>query len=62
MAPPTAEQIRAMQMLGLVSMALWFGARVLPPLRPYGGLIGRLALAFYLIAGLALLLWYFFSS
>ncbi len=59
MAGPSSEQIRAMQMLGLLTLALIFGVRLFPPLRPHARLIGTLAGAAYLLGGLALLAWYF---
>jgi hypothetical protein len=61
MAPPNGEQIRLMQMLGLATMALIFGVRVVPPLQPYAGRIGKLAVGLYLLVGLGLLAWYFIA-
>lgn len=59
MASPSSEQIRLMQMLGLFTMAVIFGVRLVPPLQPHARLIGMLATGLYLFGGVVLLLWYF---
>jgi hypothetical protein len=55
---PGAEDLRLLQMLGLVTLALIFGARVVPPLQPHARLIGTLAAAAYVLGGLALIAWH----
>ncbi len=58
----SAEQIRLMQMLGLLAMALIFGVRLVPGLGPYARKIGLLAAALYLVGGTALLVWHFLNG
>ncbi len=55
---PSAEDFRLLQTMGLVTMALIFGARVIPPLRPHATLIGTVAAAIYILGGLAVIVWH----
>jgi hypothetical protein len=55
---PSAEDFRLLQMLGLVALALIFGARVVPPLQPHARLIGMVAAAIYVLTGLGVIAWH----
>jgi hypothetical protein len=55
---PTAEDFRLLQMIGLIALALIFGARVIPPLRAHAGLIGTVAAACYVLFGLGVIVWH----
>jgi hypothetical protein len=55
---PSAEEFRLLQVLGGVTLALIFGARVIPPLQPHARLIGAVAAAGYVLAGLAVIAWH----
>ena len=55
---PSAEEFRLLRMLGLVTMALIFGARVFPPLQPHATLIGTVAAAIYVLFGLGVIVWH----
>src|SRR5580658_561168 len=55
---PTAEDFRLLQMVGLITMALIFGANVVPPLQPHARLIGTVAAASYVLFGLAVIAWH----
>jgi hypothetical protein len=55
---PTAEEFRALQAAGLVTLALVFAPRLMPPLQPYARVIGATAVAIYVLGGLAVILWH----
>jgi hypothetical protein len=55
---PGAEEFRLLRMVGLVTLALIFGARVIPPLQPHARLIGIAAAACYVLFGLAVIAWH----
>jgi hypothetical protein len=55
---PTADEFRALQAAGLVTLALVFAPRVMPPLQPYSRLIGTAAVALYVLGGIAMILWH----
>jgi len=55
---PSAEDFRLLQMMGLVTLALIFGARVVPLLQPHAALIGTVAATLYVLAGLAVIVWH----
>ena len=59
---PGADEFRLLRMMGLVTMALIFGARVVPPLQPYARRIGIAAAALYVLFGLAVIVWHAFFS
>ena len=55
---PSAEEFRLLQMMGLVTLALIFGARVVPGLQRHATLIGTAAAAIYVLVGLAVIVWH----
>ena len=55
---PSEEEFRLLRMLGLLTMALIFGARVVPPLQPHARLIGMVAAAGYILFGLGVIAWH----
>ena len=55
---PTADEFRLLQMIGLATLALIFGARVVPPLQPHAFRIGVAATALYVLFGLAVIAWH----
>jgi hypothetical protein len=58
MSAPSAEEFRMLQAAGLVTLALVFAPRVMPPLQPYARLIGATAAAIYVLGGLAVIAWH----
>ena len=59
---PSDEEFRLLRMVGLITMALIFGARVVPPLQPHARVIGVAATAFYVLFGLAVIAWHAFAG
>jgi hypothetical protein len=59
---PGADEFRLLQMIGLVTLALIFGARVVPPLQPYAWHIGVAATVFYLLFGVGVVIWHAFFA
>ena len=55
---PTSQEIQMLRAAGLVTLALVFGSRLMPPLQPYARLIGATAATLYVLGGLALILWH----
>jgi hypothetical protein len=55
---PSAEEFRALQVAGLITLALVFAPRLMPPLQPYARLIGAAAAAIYVLGGLGVILWH----
>src|ERR1700677_1091563 len=55
---PTEQEFRLLKMQGLLTMALIFGARVVPPLQPHARLIGIVAAVLYVGFGLAVIAWH----
>jgi hypothetical protein len=55
---PSDEEFRLLRMMGLVTMALIFGARVVPPLQPHARLIGTVAAAAYILFGVGMIAWH----
>jgi hypothetical protein len=55
---PSEQEFRLLRMLGLLTMALIFGARVVPPLQPHARTIGIAAATLYIGFGLALIAWH----
>ena len=55
---PNSEQFRLLQAAGLLTLALVFAPRLMPPLQPYARLIGGAAAALYVLAGLAFIAWH----
>jgi len=45
----SADEMRAAQLITGVTMAIWIGVGVVPPLRNYAGPVRRAALALYLL-------------
>lgn len=62
MSTPSAEEFRALQAAGLVTLALVFAPRLMPPLQPYARLIGATAAAIYVLGGLAVIAWHAFAG
>ena len=58
---PTPEQFQLLRAAGLVTLALVFGPRLMPPLQPYARTIGIAAAAIYVLGGLAVFAWHAFS-
>jgi hypothetical protein len=54
----TDQEFRLLRVLGLLTMALIFGARVVPPLQPHARLIGIVAAALYIGFGVAVIAWH----
>jgi len=55
---PGADEFRLLRMVGLLAMALIFGARVIPPLQPHARVIGIIAAVSYVLFGLAVIIWH----
>ncbi len=54
---PSQDVCQGLQVLSLVTLALIFGARLMPPLKPYAGRIGIAATVLYIVGALGLLAW-----
>ncbi|MCW3473965.1 hypothetical protein [Limobrevibacterium gyesilva] len=59
---PTTDEFNLLRMLGLLTLALVFGPRVIPPLQPYANRIGVAALVLYVVFGLGFLAWRMFMA
>jgi len=59
---PTPQEFQMLRAAGLVTLALVFGSRLMPPLQPYARTIGIAAAAIYIAGGLAVLAWHAFSG
>ena len=55
---PSADEFQVLRAAGLVTLALVFAPRLMPPLQPYARLIGAAAAALYVLGGLSLILWH----
>ena len=55
---PSTEEFQALRAAGLVTLALVFAPRLMPPLQPYSRLIGAAAATLYVLGGLAMILWH----
>jgi len=55
---PSPDEFNALRAAGLVTLALVFAPRLMPPLQPYARLIGATAATLYVLGGLALILWH----
>jgi hypothetical protein len=59
---PTPEEFQMLRAAGLVTLALVFAPRLMPPLQPYARTIGVTAAAIYILGGLAIFAWHAFSG
>ncbi len=55
---PSAEDYRALQLAGGLTLAVVFGAGVLPPLRRHRRALGLFAVAVYVAFGLGMILYH----
>jgi hypothetical protein len=59
---PTPEQFQMLRAAGLVTLALVFGPRLMPPLQPYARMIAITAATIYVLGGLAVFAWHAFAG